>query len=353
MRSERVLTWVPWVLWVLCFGMACAPTLSKPRGQAHLSALSEGERHQHHGRLDQAVSAYEKAALSAERRVDRDEALYRASRVRARQGQYAQAIALCDRIAEAKPESRRTLRAKLDAARYRLELNEVDRAERDLRELVVKHGDAGEAKSALRLLLDLRVRSAEPETALAFVQELSREATSGFVAESLMYEEAALLIALDKNAEARALLERQVARFPYPHGGLWDDGLWRLADLAEQAGEPQAAIAYLERMLAVHESAHLIGTYTRPRFSQASLRIGRIYRDQIADLDAAVRAFRRTRDMFPKSLVADDALTEEAEIWLSRGDKDRGCTLLKQVLAQHEVGAARRRATKRVAADCQ
>ncbi len=345
-----------WLLLALCVSAACAPTLSKPRGTKHLSALAEAERHQFHGRLDQAAASYEQAAVSAERRVDRDEALYRASRVRARQGSFEQAIALCDRIAEAKPPSRRTLRATLDAARYRIALGQsyqTERAASDLRTIVVKHPDSGEAKSALRVLLGLRVSSAEPAQALAFVQTLAHEVKAGFAAESLMYEESALLIALDRKPEARTLLEAQVKRFPYPQGGLWDDGLWRLADLAEQAGDPRAAVAYLEQMIAVHETAHLIGTYTRPRFSQAALRIARIYRDDIADLDAAVRAFRHTRNEFPTSLVVDDALEEEAEIWLSRGNKSQGCALLKQLLAQHEVGAARRKASARLAADCQ
>ncbi len=338
---------------LLCLSAACAPTLSKPRGDKHLGALAAGERHQHHGRLDAAALAYEQAAMSAERRVDRDEALYRASRVRARQGEYAQAIALTDRIAETTPPSRRTLRAKLDAARYRLSLDQVERAERDLRLLVVQHGDTGEAKSALRLLLDLRVRSASPEAGLSFVQGLAREATQGYVAEALMYEQSTLLLAVDRVADARALLEAQVQRFPYPQGRLWDDALWRLADLAEEAGDPRAAVAYLERMIAVHESAHLIGSYTRPKMSEAALRIARIYRDRINDLDAAVGAFRHVRDEFPNSLLVDDALQEEAEIWLSRGDKSKGCALLKQVLAEHEVGAARRQASSRVASECQ
>lgn len=336
----------------VCLSLGCAPTLSKPRGDAHLALLAEAERDQHHGRLEAAAAAYDKAALAAERRVDRDEALYRESRVFARLGDYERALALCDRLAEAKPESRRTLRAMLDGSRYRLELGQTERAERDLRFLVVHHGDTGEAKSALYALIDLRVRSAHHETGLRYLEQLSSEAKLGFVAEALLYEQAALLLAHGKKSQAQQVLTLQVERFPYPQGLLWDDALWKLADLAEDAGDPQAAVAVLSRMLDAHESAHLVGSYTRPRFSAAALRIARIYRDRIQDLDAAVSAFRTVRDEFPSSLVADDALAEEGELWLARGDKAQGCALLRKLLEEHEVGAARRRASSRVASDC-
>lgn len=336
----------------LAWCVACAPTLSKPRGEKHLAYLAEAERDQHHGRLEAAALAYDRAAIAAERRVDRDEALYRESRVFARLGDYPRALALCDRIAEAKPPSRRTLRAVLDGSRYRLELGQVERAESDLRKLVIDHGDSGEAKSALGILIERRVHIADHETGLAYVRELSSEATSGYAAEALAYEEAELLIALGRSPEARAVLTSQIERFPYPRGLLWDDALWRLADLAEDADDPAAAIGYLAQMIAAHEKALHVGSYTRPRFSLAALRIARIYRDRMKDADAAVKAFRRVRDQFPGSLVADDALEEEAELWFASGDRAQACALLRRLLAEHEVGGAHRRASARVAADC-
>ncbi len=332
--------------------MACVPTLSKPRGDKHLAFLAEAERDQHHGRLEAAALAYDRAAIAAERRVDRDEALYRESRVFARLHDYPRALALCVSLAEAKPASRRTWRAVLDGARYRLELGQGERAESDLRMLVVEHGDSGEGKSALGILIERRVRIADMESGLAYLRALSSEARSGFVAEALAYEEADLLIALGRSPEARTVLSSQIERFPYPRGALWDDALWRLADLAEDADDPQAAVEYLSRMLVAHEKALHVGSYTRPRFSLAALRIARIYRDRLRDSDAAVKAFQRVRDQFPGSLVADDALEEEAELWFAAGDRAQGCARLRTLLEEHEVGGAHRRASARVAADC-
>lgn len=336
---------------ILCVG--CVPTISKPRGEKHLASLSEAEAQQHAGRYEEAVASYKAAAASAERRVDRDEALYRASRVLARMNRHAEAIALCDELGAAEPPARRTLRARLDAARYRLLVGEEARADQDLRKLVMQHPDEGAGKSALRLLLSRHVEgAASPEVALVWVREFAAQTANDSTAETLMNVEAELLLALDRRDEARKKLEEQVARFPYPKGHRWDDALYRLANLSLDAQDPKAAIAYLESMIAVHEQSIGIGSYTRPLFSKAALRIARIYRDDVKDVDAALKAYGRVRSEFPRSLVADDALHEEAELLMARGQREQACDLLRSVVEDNEVGSARRHAEEQVSAEC-
>lgn len=338
---------------LLCVG-CYAPTLSKPRGEKHLDALAEAERHQHAGRLSEASQAYERAAGAAERRVDRDESLYRQSRALARMGAYEEAIAICDRLGESREIARRTLRARLDAAKYRLALGERARAERDLRALIVAHPESGPARGALRILLgNLDDDGADSERAIEFLRTLRQDVAGSSLGEMLMNLEAELLVRGDRKGEARRLLERQVTEYPYPKGSRWDDALWRLADLALDDDAPKDAIAYLKRMIAVHESSFIIGSYTRPLFSKAALRIARIYRDRLHDPAAAIDAYAEARSEFPRSLVVDDALVEEAELRLARGQRARGCALLDELLEAHEVGSARRRAQARRATACQ
>ena len=338
------------LLLVGCF----APTLSKPRGKQHLDALAEASRHQHHGRLREAASAYLRAADAAERRVDRDEALYRQSRVLARLGAHAEAIAICDQLGASETTARRTLRARLDAARYRLRVGESERAERDLHGLIVAEPESAAARSALRLLTRTHVDGVEDKReALAWARALRDEVTQSSLGESLMSLEAALLVELDRKDEAQGVLERQIERYPYPHGSRWDDALWQLADLSLSQRAPEAAVVYLKRMIAVHEKSFIVGSYTRPLFSKAALRIARIYRDELRDPDAAIAAYAALRSEFPRSLSVDDALAEQAELHLARGERRRGCTLLRELLETHEVGSARRRAVARIAAECQ
>jgi tetratricopeptide (TPR) repeat protein len=333
---------------------ACVPTISKPRGEKHLTALAAAEAHQHAGRYQEAAADYKAAADAAERRVDRDEALYRQSRVLARLDRHAEAIAICDGLASADPPARRTLRARLDASRYRLLTGEVERAERDLLALVLAHPDTGPGKSALRVLLSRHVDGAEsPDAALAWVRDLATKAGDSATRESLMNVEAEQLLALGKRAEAVQMLEAQVERFPYPKGHRWDDALFRLADLALEGGDPKRAIAYLERMIAVRESSIVVGSYTRPLFPKAALRIARIYRDDLKDTGAALKAYARVRSEYGSSTVADDALEEEAELRLASGERDKACSLWREVVEQHDVGSARRRAEEQVTKNCQ
>jgi tetratricopeptide (TPR) repeat protein len=317
-----------------------------------LDALADAERHQHHGRLEQAAAAYAKAAAAAERRVDRDEALYRESRVRARMKDFERAVALCDLIASTKPPSRRTLRARLDGARYRLQLSQNESAELALMQLLNDAPESGEAKSALRLLLALHTSGDDDGAAYAFVRSLRERVPPGHLDEVLSFREAELLVALGRRDEAQAALTRQVARYPYPSGHYWDEALSLLADLALERGDPRAAIDFLQRMLAERESAFLIGSYTRSLFPKSALRIARIYRDQLSDKEAAVSAYRNARQYFPKSRIVDDALVEEGELELARGERERGCTLLREAVQSFEVGAARRRALSQVTEAC-
>lgn len=332
---------------------ACAPTLSKPRGKTHLDALAAGEAEQHHGRYSEAAAAYGRAADNAERRVDRDEALYRQSRVLARAGDYPQAIAICDRLGASETIARRTLRARFDAARYRLLVGEEERAERDLRALAIAHPNEAAARSALRVLLQRHVEAAEDkQLALAWARELEREVGRSWLGEVLLSAEAELLVELDHRNEAMTVLERQVDEHPYPKGLRWEESLWRLADLALEQGDPRRAIAYLKRMVAVQEESFFIASYTRPKFSKAALRIARIYRDELHDDEAAIDAYADLRSDFPHSLFRDDALAEEAELRFARGERERGCSLLREVLESHDVGSARRRAEARLKQDC-
>lgn len=335
---------------------ACVPTISKQRGETHLNAMAEAEAHQHHGRLQEAADAYAKAAETAERRVDRDEAKYRESRVYARLGNYEKAKQLCDQLGEAEPIARRTLRARLDAARYRLlseDESEMKSADDALRSLITEFPDSAAARGALRMLAARHIDGVEDkEEALAWLEALLEEVRNESIGEPLMNIQGELLLSLGRRDEAIGIFESQVEKYPYPQGRRWDDALYRLAELALEDKNPKKAIAFLEQMIEVHESSYIIGSYTRPMFSKAALKIARIYRDELNDPKAAIKAYAHVRSEFPRSLSVDDALEEEAELRLAQGDRGAGCDLLREVIAKHDAGSARRRAEAKVGESC-
>ncbi|MET0283934.1 MAG: tetratricopeptide repeat protein [Polyangiales bacterium] len=319
-----------------------------------MDALAEAQTAQHHGRLDEAIAAYLRAAETAERKVDRDEALYRLSRVYARKGDFKSAIEVCDKLGDDKVVARRTLRGRLDGARYRIRTNtEVERAENDLMDLMEDEPNSAAAQSALRILAVRHVDEVEDkEAGLAWIRDMKSKVLADTLGEPLMGAEAELLIQLDRKDEAKLVLERQVVRYPYPKGRRWDDALWQLADLALEDENPKKAIGYLQQMVDAHEYSFVIASYTRPRMPKAALRIARIYRDDLRDPDKAVKAYENARSEFPRSTILDDALAEEAEIRIARGERDEGCDLYRELMENHEVGSARRRAETRIANEC-
>jgi tetratricopeptide (TPR) repeat protein len=335
---------------VLCL-TACVPTLSAPRSETHLDRMAEASRHHVHGRDEAAAASFHEAAEAADRRVDRDEALYREAQSRRRAGELDAALTLFDEVAAFEPPSRRTARALFESARVRLERGERERALADLRAVCERFPAEGPASRALRLLA---LEAGGPEGRLALVRSFAA-ITEPDLRDDLHTLEAEALLERagpGDRAAARAALERIVTERRYPLALRWDDTFMRLSELASEDGEPDAAIAYLERMLAPHSDGLVPGSYTQPRMPEAALRIARLERDDRHDREAADAAFQRVVREFGSSTLSDDARVERAEMWLDAGQRERGCALLREALDHVEVGAAARRAREHIASDC-
>lgn len=329
--------------------LGCTPTLSAPHSPEHVAAMGDATRHHHHGRFEEAAESWEVAARTADRRVDRDEADYRRARAYIRLGREREALTLLDDIGQREPLSRRTVRARFDAALIRLDLGETERAHETFDWIVRERSGDGPAGRSLRFLVEAR----SPEEQLALVRELYASVGATDLGDDLLTYEAELLVDAGDSDGAVRVFERLVEEHPYPHGQRWDDSLWRLADLAQGSGDHAGAIAYLRQMIEPHTLSMIPGTNALPLFPQAGLRIARIYRDDLDDAARAEESFRAMRAEFPRSLLRDDALYELGAMLLDRGRTERGCSALREVTEEVEVGHARRLATRRLASDCE
>lgn len=349
------------------FAVACAPTLSSS-STTFLARLAEGTRAERHGRDLEAARAYGRAAAAADRRVDRDEALYRQSRSLIDADRARAALPILDRLAATRPVSRRTVRALYDSALLRLGLGFERRARADLERLVRRHPDTGLAARALATLLrvldagDAPGPNADGEAsppradsrgdALLASLVRDRRVSASELGDNVLYEQARRREGRRDIAGARRALSLLVDRYPYPFGQLWDDALWNLARLDVQSGRPRDALGHLERMVAVAERSDFNGSYIRPRMSAAQLRIGEILRDELHDLDGALAAFRALPSRFPDSIHRDDAMLAVADILRTRGDRDEACALYRRVGSPDARGRAARAARAAASAHC-
>jgi TolA-binding protein len=337
---------------VLAAGCARMVTLSEPGSAAHLDAMAEGTRHAHHGRLEEAAEAYGRAAAEADRRVDRDEAQYRQAKTLVRLERVDEALALLDGIAAREPPSRRTARATYDAALLREKGGDREAALRGFRVVVLEHSRSGQAARALWFLVKDRRDAGDDDGALELVRGLYPRLEDTPLGDDLLDYEARIHLDRGDRDRARATWERLVEAHPYPQGHRWDDTLHRLADMAEEDAEPRRAIAHLEALVQRHDTTVMVGSYTLPSMPRAQLRIARIYRDALEDVDAAAAAYRRLVKRFPRSTLRDDALVEMAEMWLEAGRRDDACKVFHRVVEEFEVGRARRRAVRHLETEC-
>lgn len=333
-------------------GCARMVTLSEPKSEAHLDAMAEASRHRRHGRLEEAVEAYGRAAATADRRVDRDEARYRQAKTLARMDEVDRALDLLDAIAAVEPPSRRTARAYFDAALLREEHGDRDEAMEGFRTVALEHSDSGLGKRALWFLVKDRRDVGDDDGALALVRSLYPRLKDTSLGDDLLDFEAQILMDRGDREGARAAWERLVAEHPYPQGHRWGETLHRLADLAEEDDEPERAIGYLKHLVQRHDRTNLVGSYTLPTMPRAQLRIARLYRDAVGDRPKAEAAFRHLVRRFPRSTLRDDALVELGEMWLEDGRHADACKVFARVLDEYEVGRAYRRAGEHVQSRC-
>lgn len=333
----------------------CPPTLSRPRSPAFEDALAEGERHHLHGRYGEAADAWARAAEEADRRVDRDEALYRRSRALRRAERYAEAVAALDAIVATRPPSRRTARALLDASRLRLQhLGERDAAREGFLRIAREFSEQGPAGRALYWLLRMDEQDGGGAAVLARLDALIGEPAlvASPLGDDLLAKAGEVRLESGDRAGARRALERLVAEHPYPRGHRWDDAIVRLAEMDVEDGQPARAVERLEAMLERSETTTVVGSYTLPTFAQAQLTIARIQRDHLRDPGAAAASFRAVADDFPTSLLRDDALLELAEMQWEQGQRDDACDLFDRIVEDFELGRARRRAAALSAERC-
>lgn len=329
----------------------CPPTLSAPRGEAHLDAMAEASRHHAHGRDEEAIASWDEAARTAERRVDRDEAEWRAALELRRAGRLDEARARFDAIAARRPISRRTVRARFEVGRILLEQGARDEALAVLRDLCLSHPGDGPASRALAIVVG-ELEERDPAALESFLRELDERVASTDLHDDALTHLAELLRRRGDREGARAAYERIVTLHPYPHGQRWDDTFMRLADMAEEDGDPRAAIRYLERMIEVHAHGIRPGSYTLPLMPEAATRMAHLWRDALGDWERAAAVYRAAYDRFDTSRSRDDWLVELGELLVAHDRQAEGCETLRRATREFDAGSAVRRAREVLASAC-
>jgi outer membrane protein assembly factor BamD (BamD/ComL family) len=315
---------------VLTAGTACAPS----RGAAFDHAFAEGARAESAGRLAEAVEDYDRAATLAVRARDREQAQWNAVDALVRARDFERALSRLDVIAR-DPSGEHAAEAAYRAAALRIERGggaddaeaEAKRGWRDMELVPRRFPQHGVAHVAVRRLVD-HADEGGTRAGLDELRLLERDLAGTELAPLVAFATAEHVEALGDASAARDAYLRIADRWPYPFGGFFDDSLWRASLLDEKLGRFESAIDDLERMVSVRETTILIGTYERPKYVPAMLRIGALWRDRLHDRARARAAFHRLYTDFAHSTARDDALWQEAALWREDGDTHTACDRL-------------------------
>jgi len=302
-------------------------------GDAFLMPFRAAQRAQSSGRYMEAAERFAAAADGARRLKDRDEALFMRARMLERAERWSQAKAAYGTLGEVSPDGPRTARAAYDAATLEIERGDAERGWSELEQAIRRYPDHGSARRALELWSEHTAETQSEGTlreALASWTELKTTE----LGQRLLYERARSFEREGDHDAARAAYLETARVRPYPRGNLTDDAYWHAARLAHTAGDHDAALAALREMLSDREGA-LGGSYVRPRFPAAQMRIAEVHRDGTGDLTRARAAFRQTRVDYPDSILADDATWQEALMARRLGDADGTCDVARTLKANH------------------
>jgi tetratricopeptide (TPR) repeat protein len=309
---------------VVALGLAaaCAPTYT----EGYLNAMAQGQRAFQAGRYEEAAQAFGQAAADARRVKDRDEARFLQARTYQRAERWPEAEKSYKRLMADSPTGPRTERAEFELAQGEIEHGDRERGFRMLHEATRRHPKHGLARHAVTQLRRLAAEKGGGEAAGLAWLDAAAPAFKGTELEQVFaYERARSLDEQDRHAEARDAFVATAKAHPYPFGGLTDDALWRAAEIDEALGRFQEAIDDLRVLLSPREVSTMTGSYERPRFSEAQLRIGRIYRDGLKDRAAARRELHKVYTDHPTSILRDDALWDEARIAHEDSDANGAC----------------------------
>jgi outer membrane protein assembly factor BamD (BamD/ComL family) len=303
------------------------------RGDAYLRAMADARRSHHDGRFDDAAARFDDAARSARQPRDAVYARYEAALARARAGDVARAATELRAIAAARPPTAYSAQAAFKAAEL-ARASDEDRGLKDLEAVALAFPESGVAAVALGHLLDHDDQGAAA-SALARLDRLLPRLRGTALEERAAYERARRLETLAQAAHAPPALAAArdayldvAARWPYPFGSLNDDALYRAAELEVALSRPREAIAVFERLLAQREVSAFLGSYERPRYLPAALRVAELYEATLNDRPSARAALHRVYKDFSTSTMRDDALWREAELWRLDGDTPTACARL-------------------------
>ena len=311
----------------IVFGcVSCASCAGPDRGRVYVAAYAAGEAAVGAGRFADGAARFDEAAAGAKVPRDAEHARYLAARALESAGDLAGAAKRLRTIADATPP-----REDSAAAAYAICEMQIARGDDEgwsrLLEVARRFPSSGVGRPALRRAIahEDAKEGGGAAAALALIEKLAPSFEGTELAETVAYETALHLASLGEDRRARDAFLAMAKKWPYPHGAFWDDALFRASVIDEKLGLYEDAAKLLIEMLGERESSWIVGSYERPRYEPAMVRLCALARDRLHDRARARACFDRLYRELTTSELRDDALWEEARLFREDGDQASAC----------------------------
>jgi len=313
-----------------CCLLGCASSIPRP----YLEAKAAGHRAYSSGRYEQAAEHFHQAAGKADRRKDRDEALYLEASSYLRAGRYREAKTVFEAMVSISPDGLRAARAAHEAAKIEIRHGDAAKGWQMLHAAIVRYPASGLSRAALQRYLQYLDETIGPLRVIDYLDASMDWYRAHDLGERALYEKAKRLERLGRLREAVDTLLICAKDYPYPVGSLRDNALYLASELEERLGRPRQAVAHLRTLLEDREQSLIHGSYERPLYAPAQMRLAVLYRDALAEPDVARKEFRKLFDAFPTSTLRDDALWAEALVARKQKDTEGACAAVS-LLVKH------------------
>jgi tetratricopeptide (TPR) repeat protein len=300
------------------------------------------------GRPEEAAALLGEAARLATKPDHRDHLLFQQGLVLARAGLADEALEVWDGLyASTASESiaGRIVYEKGMLARAR---GELAKAEEQFLFLVKNHPEHGLALTGLYRLEKL-VRDREGgEAVRALLESLLEDALETSFGDDVLWELYAWHRRNGDRDEARSYLLAIRASYPFPTGARAGDALLALAGMAEEEGDWDAAIGYLEEVIGPIGKAPVIGSSGGTGKAKALIRLGHIYEEHKGDPKTALSLYLEVARMPELETMNDDGLLEAARLLVAMGRPEKACKHLERLLGDYPYSNKRKKAVKLV-----
>jgi tetratricopeptide (TPR) repeat protein len=225
------------------------------------------------------------------------------------------------------------VRACFDRVRVLFKARPVAEARRETVALIERFTDDGLTQSAVKRLAGSYSGANAHGDGIDAMTVLGERVKGTDIHDTVLFAVAKLARGIDDRDSERMNLELLVSEHGRWESQLWDDAVWRLANMARESGDTDVEKKWIRLLIDADESSWWIGSYTTAFHDDALIRLGHILL-MASESETAVEVFDTAAGL-ESSRRVDDALLGAAQARIVLRRFREACDILSEVTTRN------------------